>query len=147
MQGDIKLPRALRRHRAAPKPKPIERAPEPRPDIVLNETELETPKGQRRVLIAPHKHFKRFWNRWVGLDRNLRFAFIAAILLLFGAAAIGWFYFIQPSSQPSLAITKHPKPKPKAPLTVASPLTGVQVAPELAKRPVTGIMIENSDAA
>lgn len=31
--------------------------------------------------------------------------------------------------------------------TVASPLTGLQVAPELAKRPVTGIMIENSQDA
>jgi hypothetical protein len=36
-----------------------------------------------------------------------------------------------------------PAPAPK-PTTVASPLSGVQVAPELAQRPVTGIMIENS---
>jgi hypothetical protein len=39
-----------------------------------------------------------------------------------------------------------PAPAPK-PTTVASPLTGVQVAPNLAQRPVTGIMIENSPDA
>lgn len=33
---------------------------------------------------------------------------------------------------------------PPAPTTVASPLTGIQVTPEQAKRPVTGVMIENS---
>jgi hypothetical protein len=33
------------------------------------------------------------------------------------------------------------------PTTVASPLSGVQVSPDLAKRPVTGIMIENSPDA
>jgi hypothetical protein len=39
-----------------------------------------------------------------------------------------------------------PAPAPK-PTTVASPLSGVQVSPDLAKRPVTGIMIENSPDA
>jgi hypothetical protein len=39
-----------------------------------------------------------------------------------------------------------PAPAPK-PNTVASPLSGVQVAPNLAQRPVTGIMIENSPDA
>jgi hypothetical protein len=39
-----------------------------------------------------------------------------------------------------------PAPAPK-PTTVASPLSGVQVTPDLAKRPVTGIMIENSPDA
>jgi hypothetical protein len=39
-----------------------------------------------------------------------------------------------------------PSPSPK-PNTVASPLSGMQVSPDLAKRPVTGIMIENSPDA
>lgn len=141
------LPRP-KRHRPAPKPKREQHQAEPKPDIVLDETALEEEsKRERKVLIAPHKHFIRFWKWWMGLSRNLRFAFIASLLLLFGAAAIGWYYFIQPSSNPSLTIIKHPKPKPKAPLTIASPLTGLQISPDLAKRPVTGIMIENSDDA
>lgn len=43
-----------------------------------------------------------------------------------------------------------PAPKvvePPKPTTVASPLTGVQVAPELSTLPVTGVMIENSPDA
>lgn len=145
MQGDIKLPRA-RRPKAAPKPKPTEHLPEPRPDIVIDETAEEANK-ERRVLVAPHKHFVRFWRWWQRLDRNARFAIIAGLLLLFGAGAIGYYYFIQPNSNPSLTIIHHPKPKPKAPVTVPSPLSGVQVDPALAKRPVTAIMIENSDYA
>lgn len=139
------LPRP-RRPKAAPKPKPTSRPAARRPDFVIDET-VGTEAKQRRLLIAPHKHFIRFWKYWLGLGRNQRFAIIAAALLIFGAGAIGWFYFIQPNSNPSLTLIRHPKPKPKAPLTIASPLTGLQVAPDLAKRPVTGIMIENSHDA
>ncbi len=106
----------------------------------------KSPKKERKVLIAPHKHFKRFWRWWVSLDRNVRFGIIAACLLLFVVAATGWYYFIKPTSTPSIDITKHPK-KVIKPITVASPLTGVQVDPSLVSRPVTGIMIENSPDA
>jgi len=140
------LPRP-RRPKAAPKPKPIPKPQAPQPDFVIDETTAMPAARQRRLLVAPHKHFVRFWKFWLGLGRNERFAIIAALLLIFGAGAIGWFYFIQPSSNPSLTIIRHPKPKPAAPVTVPSPLTGLPVAPDLAKRPVTGIMIENSDAA
>jgi hypothetical protein len=153
MQGDIMQPRPKRPKRPQPKPKlQTAAAPEtaPEPDIVIDESaEAEPVKKDRKVLIAPHKHFIRFWNWWLKLGRNERFAIIAAGLLLFGAMSIGYFYFIQPDSNPELQIIRHPKKaaKPAPPATVASPLTGVRVAPELAKRPVTGIMIENSDAA
>jgi len=151
MQGDIMQPRPRRPKRQQPKPKPEPAAtpdPGPQPDIVIDESHIPHTK-ERKVLIAPHKHFRRFWGWWLRQNRNERFAIIAGALLIFGAASIGYFYFIQPNSNPSLEIIHHPKKpvKPAAPATVASPLTGVQVAPDLAKRPVTGIMIENSDAA
>lgn len=140
------LPRP-RRPKTALKPKPTLKTQAPQPDFIIDET-VPAPSGkQRRLLVAPHKHFIRFWKFWLGLGRNERFAIIAAMLLVFGAGAIGWFYFIQPSSNPSLTIIRHPKPKPVVPVTVPSPLTGLQVSPDLAKRPVTGVMIENSDAA
>jgi hypothetical protein len=144
MQGDIMLPRP-KKPKAEHKPKPHNPAPL-KPDFVIDES-VAAPAKERRVLVAPHKHFVRFWRWWLGLGRNQRFAFIAALLLVFGVLSIGWFYFIQPNSEPQLSFIKHPKPKPKPPQTVASPLTGVQVLPELAKRPVTGIMIENSSEA
>ncbi|HET6863631.1 MAG TPA: DUF3048 domain-containing protein [Candidatus Saccharimonadales bacterium] len=118
----------------------------PRPDFTIDEAELDSvrDKKQRRVLLAPHKHFKRFWAWWNSQSRNVRFGIIAILLLLFGGGAIIWFRYIQPDSSPSLSIIRHPKKKPT---TVASPLTGVQVSPADAARPVTGIMIENSDEA
>lgn len=138
------LPKPPRRPKPAPKPKPDENNSAPAPDITIDEASFDQPKKERKVLVAPHKHFIRFWRFWLGLGRNERFAIIASLLLLFGAAAIGWYSFIHPTASPSIAIHKNPpKPMPK-PTTVASPLTGVQVAPDLAKRPVTGIMIENS---
>ena len=78
---------------------------------------------------------------WKGLNRNVRFGIIGLGLLLFGAAAIGYYSFIRPSSNPEIQVTRGQKP---VPTTVGSPLTGVQVEPELAERPVTAIMIENS---
>jgi hypothetical protein len=144
MESDIRLPRP-RRSKPTPKPKTTHRPAESQPDIVLDEAALdEAPSLPRKILATPHKHFKRFWKYWLSLGRNTRFAVIAALLLVFGAGAVGWFYFIQPKSSPSIQILKA---KSKAPLTVPSPLTGVRVDPALAKRPVTGIMIENSDEA
>ncbi len=140
------LPRP-RRPKTALKPKPTLKIQAPQPDFIIDETAPAPSGKQRRLLVAPHKHFIRFWKFWLDLGRNERFAIIAAMLLVFGAGAIGWFYFIQPNSNPSLTIIRHPKSKPVAPVTVPSPLTGLQVLPDLAKRPVTGVMIENSDAA
>jgi hypothetical protein len=141
------LPRPPRRVPAS-KPKPRPKPPAPEPDFVIDETAAADTAKRRRFLVAPHKHFIRFWKFWLSLGRNQRFAIIAAGLLIFGAGAIGWFYFIQPDSNPSfISYSSHHKPKPKPPLTVPSPLTGLPIDPALAKRPVTGIMIENSDAA
>ena len=142
MQGDIRLPK-IKKHRPPPKPKIIEYK-RPEPDEVINETQLDKPRKNRKLLVAPHKHFIRFWRWWLSLSRNERFAVISVALLMFGVLSILWVAFIRPTSAPSIEITKHTKPKPKAPITVASPLTGLQVDPSLITRPVTGIMIENS---
>jgi hypothetical protein len=151
MLDDIRPPRP-RRPQAAAKPTPQTlTAPQEADEVIdIDEAGLEAERPaakQRRLLVPPHKQFIRFWKWWLRLSRNERFAVIAVALLVFGAGSILWAAFIHPAATPSLTITRHPKPKPKAPLTIASPLTGVQVDPNLAARPVTGIMIENSDQA
>ena len=93
----------------------------------------------------PSRVKKQRFARWRRLNRNVRFAIIALLLLIFGAGSIFYYDHIRPSGESTLSIIKHKKPA--APTTVASPLTGVQVAPSLAARAVTGIMIENSDGA
>jgi hypothetical protein len=142
MQGDIRLPNP-RRYRPPSKPKPIKHPSPPEPDTVIDEAELEAPKKDRKILVAPHKHFIKFWRWWLTLSKNERFAIISVALLIFGVLSVLWVAFVHPSSSPDISITKHVQ-KPKAPITVASPLSGVQIDPVLASRPVTGIMIENS---
>ena len=86
-----------------------------------------------------------YWRRlrrwWSGLNRNVRFGIISLIILIFAVGAISYYYVISPRGESTLEISKSEKPKPT---TAASPLTGVQVEPELAQRTVTAIMIENS---
>src|SRR3954468_5901233 len=131
MQGDIMLPLPPRRKEdTKSKANPPKPPAEPEPDIIIDEQAEETPKKNRQLLIPPHHHFIRFWRWWLTLGRNQRFAFIAALLLAFGARAIGWYNFIQPDSNPSLTFIHH-KPKPKIPRTVPSPLTGLPVDPAL----------------
>jgi hypothetical protein len=147
MQGDIMLPKPPKRRWSAPKPKHkhLSQKAEPRSDYVIDESHHEMPaKKERKVLIAPHKHFLRFWRWWMAMSRNERFAILSVAFLVFAVLSILWVAFIRPQATPSIEITKHAKPKPKAPITVASPLSGEQIDPSLAGRPVTGIMIENS---
>lgn len=101
--------------------------------------DIEPPKETEGNIKTGYWRHLRSW--WKGLNRNLRFGIISAALLLFGAGALGYYYLLPPKSESALEITKQEKPPPT---TVASPLSGVQIEPELAKRPVTGIMIENS---
>lgn len=108
-----------------------------RPDETVTLNEALNKKSKKA-------HLSRLKQWWRQLNRNVRFGIIAFGLLLFGATAIGYYYFSRPMPEPSIEITRREKP---VVTTVASPLTGVQVEPELAKRPVTGIMIENSTDA
>jgi hypothetical protein len=145
MQGDIRLPRT-KKYRPPTKPKPIQHQPAPQPDAVINEAELEAPKAERKFLIAPHKHIVRFWSWSLTLSKKERWALAGVAILVSLALAGVWLTFLRSGPEPAL-VAYHPPPKPKAPITVASPLTGSQVDPAAAARPVTGVMIENSTFA
>ena len=149
MQGDIRPPK-LKKLRPVVKLKPTQTFQPLEPDVVIDESDPSDETSKRRLgLAAPHKHFTRFWRWWQGLSLKERLGVGGVGLLVIFAVGVVWIAFIHPSSTPSVAISTpaKPKPKPKAPITQASPLTGLQVDPALANRPVTGVMIENSDAA
>lgn len=85
------------------------------------------------------KFMPAFWYNWSKRTRVL--ASLATVLLVGGVAAI---FLMGGAGGPTFSgIIGKDQPEAKS-TTVASPLTGLQVAPDLAKRPVTGIMIENS---
>lgn len=88
-----------------------------------------------------------WWRRW-GKKKKIAAGIIAG-LVVFSATGLVYAQFFRKPDKPivkstPIKVAAEPPPKPK---TVASPLSGVQVAPELAARPVTGVMIENSIAA
>lgn len=145
MQSDIKLPK-LRRPKAAPKPKPAQQTAEPQPDYTIAEADLDKPTPEipsSRLPLQKHRHRLKAW--WAGLSRKHRFGILIGGIIVVGVLIWCWVYFVY--GQPQAAIVSyvpHAKPKPK---TVPSPLTGLQVSPQLAARPVTAVMIENSDDA
>lgn len=69
------------------------------------------------------------------------------VLLIVGAIVSSWFFVFNKPAEVAPVTAQNTTPKkiePPKPTTLASPLTGVQVAPELAKKPITAVMIENS---
>jgi hypothetical protein len=142
---DIEPPKKLKKEGGGRLNKPGSQAAAVTKPLKPEETINFDDKAQKQTKSfkkPPVEHLIRLKTWWKGLNRNVRFGIISAALLLFGAAAIGYFFLISPKGEPVLEVAK---PKPKT--TVASPLTGVEVAPELAARPVTAIMIENSTEA
>lgn len=84
--------------------------------------------------------FKRWFN---GLSKKKKALFIFASILVLVAIELGVYALLAGSNPVEQVATMQPAKKP-APTTVASNLTGLQVAPEINERPVTGVMVENS---
>ncbi len=84
-----------------------------------------------------------------GLSAKQKLLFTAVIVVVAAGAAVGAYYLFFTNSAPVPAIVKktEPKKEPPKPTTVASNLTGLQVDPSVNERPVTAIMIENSEDA
>lgn len=124
----------------ASKPEPAT-APEPAvPDehITLPGPEPGKPRLNHRLL-----------NRWRHLStkRKILLATGSALIAIGLAGGLVLALTGQPAKAPVVSIVKpKAKPAPK-PTTVASMLTGLQVDPSVNQRPVTGVMIENSDGA
>lgn len=96
------------------------------------------------ILLDEPSRFTRFMNRLKFFKHwSRRRKLIVGLLLVLIAASAAWFAFARDKTSSG----QSPQAISSVPLTVASPLTGIQVTPELAKRPITAIMIENSPDA
>lgn len=149
MQGDIRPPK-LKKFRPPSKSKPQLTDFSPQPDGVIDESDLSSePPKARGFQLKPRQHAGRFWGWLKRLSWKERLGVFGVAVLMILVSGVVWAAFFHQPGTPSAAAVVHAKPKPKikAPITAASPLTGVQVDPALAGRPVTGIMIENSDFA
>lgn len=104
-------------------------------DMNIAETAKSTPKSFRQKISASFKNKRREW-------------LIGAGIVIIGGAIVATI-LIRVEPKPVVSAAKPVKiakvaPKPK---TVASTLSGLQVAPELNAKPVTGVMVENSQSA
>ena len=110
---------------------------------------LKGPNKAQRLLKAPKYSWDWLRFKHSHLNRKQKIIFWAAmaILLILGSAGVyaAYKHFHKPIPTENTKPVK--KEEPPAPTTVPSPLTGYPVDPALAKRPVTGVMIENSPDA
>ncbi len=95
------------------------------------------PKKPSKLRFLDHRE------RWQSLRTRHKVIVIVLALLVIVASGLIARSLLGGSSEAAIDVNKNEKKV----LTVASPLSGVQVNPELAKRPVTAIMIENSPDA
>ena len=112
----------------------------------INEADIESTKPVK----PPKKHWwSRWWgkleSKWRSLRRRNKIIVAAAAVILIAGISTGLVLALHksPAVIPSPATIK----KTAKSTTAASPLTGLQVPIPLTTRPVTAIMIENSDAA
>lgn len=85
-----------------------------------------------------------FSARWVRSKRFTTIAIAIVVILIGGGAATA--YLMRPPNEGGVTIVKK-KAVPPKPTTVANNLSGLPVDPSVNNRPVTGIMIENSEDA
>lgn len=102
----------------------------------------QTPRGPKQIW--------RRLTRWFGRLHPWQQALIGGIAVLALVALILGVYTLtkdEPAPAPPKKVVTQPKPVEQKPTTVASTLTGRQVAPEINQRQVTAVMIENSTDA
>ncbi len=120
-------------------------------ELPKKEASENTDSHPAEFAISGHKYVKdrRSFRIWPSHLAKKWQILIGAGIFLVTAGVIGGILWYQHTHKPKVTkpvvVTK--KAPPPAPTTVASPLTGVQVTPELAKHIVTGVMIENSPDA
>jgi hypothetical protein len=111
------------------------------------------PEAEAVIALGGDNQNKKGPHHWLKYHLSKRSKLELAILagvFVIGAGVLGGLIMHYTKKPPQQALYVPPPVKaapPPAPTTVASPLSGVQVAPNLAQRPVTGIMIENSPDA
>lgn len=128
------------------------------PETIVHESLPDVATEEDGFVIVPEKSkikgpknpFKKFYGWVKGLTKKQKILFVALIIFILGSTGAGTYaLFFQkdaPPPPPAVVVEKKIEEPPK-PKTEASRLTGVQIDPEVNKRPVTSIQIENSPDA
>lgn len=117
--------------------------PEASTDSVIDESSITVDDGTPAVegLKMPEEQPQSRWQRFKHFiaTHRTRTILVLGILLITPTAA--WAYY--ESTKPIVVKQAEFPPRPEKPKTKPSPLTGVQIAPELADRPILAVVIEN----
>ncbi|MCA9326215.1 DUF3048 domain-containing protein [Candidatus Saccharibacteria bacterium] len=138
----------------APKPTPVPKPTFQTPEQVAVHQEIPSPRieetpEQAMVFdrLAKREKPRGSGHHWFNLPwPPTRTEIIAVIgVLLIAVAGVTSYIMLKPDKPAKqVAVTKPVKKEAPKPTTVASSLTGLQVAKEINERPVVGVMIENS---
>jgi hypothetical protein len=94
---------------------------------------------------------KKSFKEWLGSLSKKQWIIIGVVAVLLIGGGVGAFFVLHKSPKPVVATKKSATtkttPAPPAPTTVASHMSGLQVDPSVNDRPVTGVMVENSELA
>jgi Protein of unknown function (DUF3048) N-terminal domain/Protein of unknown function (DUF3048) C-terminal domain len=142
MIDDVRPPRPRKpkpsqklHHRAAVRTRQLDKAM-PKPDATID-------LGKVDATAAKPVRFARVRHHWYNFSQAEKVMALGGVILIC-LSAIGCGYYLANYKEPRQTKIVIPAKKVPKPTTVASPLSGVQVDPALARRPVTAIMIENS---
>lgn len=135
------------KHSKKPPEEPYVSPPASAPHSERVETIVMPPEKNTKK--TPKDYLMQIKHWWGHQTRSRKIILLAGMSgLLIGAGAMtAWLMQPEPEPEPAPVIVKEePEPEPE-PTTVASPLTGIQVEPELAQLPVTAVIVENSPEA
>jgi hypothetical protein len=124
--------------------KPYENKSFTPPETVAAKEEEKPAASTTGSMVTPPPKKRRSFKDWLQARTKKQWiicGIIAAVLLIGGGTAA--YFLMQDTPVKTVSKAKPVPPKP-VPTTEASKLTGLQVGFEVNKRPVTGVMIENS---
>lgn len=101
---------------------------------------IETPESDAITFAEVNEKQPNKFFHWIKRHKKAVIIGAIATILIGAGAAMAFGLFGKNTQATVIKVIKKDPPKPK---TVASPLTGVQVAPELAEQPITAVVIEN----
>ena len=113
-----------------------------------NDTPVEPSNEVSSDMTKPAPKSRSKTGKWYSLHWPFgKKEWITAVVILVLLSGAGAFLYLHKANTTAPTVPKAKVAVQLKPKTVASRLSGVQVAPELASLPVTGVMIENSDGA
>ena len=131
------------------------------PETVVHESLPDVAKEEEGFVIVPEhgkkngrgptNPFKKF-GAWVSnFSKKQKIIFSLIIIIVLGSTGAGayalFFQKSPPPPAPAPVVVEQKVVEPPKPMTEASRLTGLQISPEINKRPIVSIQIENSPDA